>query len=84
MTYRFNHCASIIDFKYFDEQYPISLNEVVDVATKSNFQLRSSFENLNCPSRTTDNGQFALPYLVITFWNKTLETLMCSKILKSS
>ena len=64
-------CISIV-FKYFNEQCPNYLNEVFDVATESNFQLRNSFQKLKCPFRKTNNGQYALSYIGPTFWKKTL------------
>ena len=46
VTYRFKQCVISIVFKYFNEQCPNYLNEVSGVATKSNFQLRNSFQKL--------------------------------------
>ena len=57
---------------YFNEQCPNYLNEVFNVATESNFQLRSSFEKLNCPFQKTNNGQNTLSYIGPTFGNKPL------------
>ena len=51
-TYRFKQCVNSMAFKYFNEQCPNYLNEVFDVATESNFQLRSSFQKLKCPFHT--------------------------------
>ena len=48
-TYRFKQCVNSIVFKCFNEQCPNCLNEVFDVAPKSNFQLRSSFQKSKCP-----------------------------------
>ena len=49
VTYRFKQCVISIVFKYFNEQCPNYLNEVFDIATESNFQLRNSFQKLKCP-----------------------------------
>ena len=51
VTCRFKQCVNSIVFKYFNEQCPNYLNEVFDVATESNLQLRSSFQKLKCPFR---------------------------------
>ena len=52
VTYRFKQCVNSMVFKYFNELWPNYLNEVFDVATESNFQLRSSFQKLKCPFHT--------------------------------
>ena len=70
VTYRFKQCFNSIVFKYFNEQFPYYLSEVVNVATKSNIQLRGSFRKLKCPFRKTNNGQFALSYIGPTFAKK--------------
>ena len=44
VTYVFKQCDIPIAFKYF-KQCPNYQNEVFDVATESNFQLRNSFKN---------------------------------------
>ena len=75
VTYRFKQCVISIAFNYFNEQCPHYLNEVFDVATESNFQLRNSFQKLKCPFRKTNNGQYALSYIGPNFWNKTPDTL---------
>ena len=49
---------------------PYYLNEVFDVATESNFQLRSSF-----PFQKTNNGQYDLSYIGPAFCNQTPDTL---------
>ena len=82
MTYRFKQCVISIVFKYFNGQCPNYLNEVFDVATESNFQLRNSFQKLKCPFRKTNNGH-ALPYICPTFWNKTPDTLKRSNNLNT-
>ena len=46
VTYRLKQCVISIVFKYFNEQCPNYLNEVFDIATWSNFQLRNSFQKL--------------------------------------
>ena len=84
VTNRFKQCVISIVFKYFNGQCPNYLNEVFDVATESNFQLRNSFQNLKCPFRKTNNGQHALYYIGLTFWNKTPDTLKCSNNLNIS
>ena len=43
VSYRFKQCVNSMVSKYFNEQCPNYMNEVFDVATKSNFQSRSSF-----------------------------------------
>ena len=49
------------------------MNEVFDVATESNFQLRSKFQKKKCPFRKTNTGQYALSYICPPFWNQTLK-----------
>ena len=83
VTYRFKQCVNSMVFKYFNEQCPNYLNEVFDVATESNFQLRSSFQKLKCPFRKTNNGQNALSYIGPTFWNQTPHTLKRSNNLNT-
>ena len=83
VTYRFEQCVISIAFKYFNEQCPNNLNEVFDVATESNFQLKNSFQKLKCPFRKTNNGQYALSYIGSTFWNKTPDTLKRSNNLNT-
>ena len=39
--------ANLMAFKYFNEQCPSYLNEVFDLAAKSNFQLEVVFKNQN-------------------------------------
>ena len=51
VTYRFKQCVNSMVFKYLNEQCPNYLNEVFDVSTESNFQLRSSFQKLKCQFR---------------------------------
>ena len=83
VTYRFKHCVITIAFKYFNEQCPNYLIEVFVVAVENNFQLRGSFQKLKCPFRNTNTDQLALPYIGPTFWNKTLDTLKCTKNLNT-
>ena len=72
MTYRFKQCVNnTIVFKYFNEQCPNYLNEVFDVAVENNFQLRDSFQKLECPFRKTNTGQLTLSCIGPTFWNNT-------------
>ena len=65
VTYGLKQCVNSIVFKYFNEQYPNYLNEIVDVATESNFQLTSTFQKYKF--RKTNNGQYALSYIDPTF-----------------
>ena len=83
MTYTFKQNVISIVFNYFNKQCPNYLNEVFDVATESNFQLRNSFQKLKCPFRKTNNGQYALPDIGLTFWNKTPDTLKQSNNLNT-
>ena len=83
VTYRFKQCIISIVFKYFNGRLPNYLNEVFDVTTESNFQLRNSFQKLKCPFRKTNNGQHALSYIGPTFWNKTPDTLKHSNNLNT-
>ena len=83
VTYRFKQCVISIVFKYFNGQCPNYLNEVFDIATESNFQLRNSFQKLKCPFRKTNNGQQALSYIGPTSWNKTPNTLKRSNNLNT-
>ena len=80
---RFKQCVNSIVFKYFNEQCTNYLNELFDVATESNFQLRSSFQKLKCSFRKTNNGQYALSYIGPTFWNQTPHTLKRSNNLNT-
>ena len=75
LTYRFKQCVNSIVFIYFNEHCPNYVSEGFDVATESNFQLRSSFQKLKCAFQKTNNGQYALSYIGPTFWNQTLHTL---------
>ena len=56
VTDRFKECVNSMVFKYFNEQCPNYINEVFDVTTESNFQLKSSFQRLKCPFRKTNNS----------------------------
>ena len=69
--------------KHFNEQCPNYLNEVFGVAVENNFQLRSSFQKLKCPFRKTNTSKLALSYVVLTFWNKTPDTLKRTKNLNT-
>ena len=60
---------------------PDYLNEVFDVATESNVQLRGTFQKLKCSFRKTSNCQLPLSYVGSVFWNKTRETLKRTNIL---
>ena len=79
VTYRFKKCVNAIIFKYFNEQCHNYLNEVFDVATGNNFQLRGSFQKLKCPLRKNNTGQLALSYIGVTFSTKTPDTLKHTK-----
>ena len=70
---------------YFNEQCPNYLNEVFDFFDdiENNFQLRGSFQKLKCPCRKTNMGQPTLSYIGPTFWNKTPDTLKCTKNLNN-
>ena len=46
---RFKKCANSIAFKYFNEQCPNCLSEVLDVATESNIQFIGTFQKSKCP-----------------------------------
>ena len=70
MTYRFKQCVNSIVFKYFNEQCPIYLNKVFNIATNSNIQLRAYFQKLKCPNKITNNGKFSLSYIGPIFWKK--------------
>ena len=63
VTYRFEQCVISVLFKYFNEQCPNYLNEVFDIATESNFDLKNGFQKLKCQFRKTNNGQHALSYI---------------------
>ena len=82
-TYRFKQCVISIVFKYFNEQCPNYLNEVFEVTTESNVQLRNSFQKLKCQFRKTNNGQYALSYISPNFWNKTPDTVKRSNDLNT-
>ena len=83
MTYRFKQCVNAIVFKYFDEKCCNYLNEVFNVTVDNNFQLRDSFQKLKCPFHKTNTGQLPLSYIGPTFWNKTPDTLKCTKNLNT-
>ena len=57
VSYRFKHCVNSIVFKYLSEQCPKYLNEIFDVATEINYQLRGSLQKLKCPFCKTNTGQ---------------------------
>ena len=82
-TYRFKQSVNSIVLMYFNEQCTNYLNEVFDVATESNFQLRSSFQKLICPFRKTNYGQYVLSYIGPALWNQTLHTLKRSNNLNN-
>lgn len=50
------------------------MNEVFDVVTENNFQLKDSFQKTKFPCKT-NNGQFALPHIDLTFRIETPGTL---------
>ena len=79
VTHRFKQCINAIVFKYFNEQCPNYLNEVFDVTLGNNFQLKGISEKSKFPFRKTNAGQLALSYIGPTFWNKTPDTLRCTK-----
>ena len=83
VTYRFKQCVNAIVFKYFNEQCPNYLNEVLDVAIENNFQSRCSFQKLKYPFCTTKPGQLVLSYIGPTFRNKTPVTLRRTKNLST-
>ena len=62
-------CVNSIAFKYFNEKCRNYLNEVFDVATKSNFQ-KSSSQKLKCQFLKTNDGQNTLPCIGSNLWNK--------------
>ena len=82
VTYRFKQCVNGIVLKYFNEQCPNYLNEVFDVTVENNFQLRVSFPQLKSPFCKTNTGQLTWSYIGPTFWNKTPDTLKCTKTFK--
>ena len=49
VAYRFKQYVKSVVLKYLNKQSPNCLNEVFDVASESNFQLRCSFQKLKCP-----------------------------------
>ena len=83
VTYRFKQCVNAIVFKYFNEQCPNYLNEVLDVAIENNFQSRCSFQKLKYPFCTTNPGQLVLSYIGPTFRKKTPVTLRRTKNLST-
>ena len=83
MTYRFKQCVNSIVFKYFYEQWPNYMTEVINVTTENDFQLRSSFQKLKCPFQKTNNGQYPLSYIGLTFWNQTSHTITRSNNLNT-
>ena len=84
MTHRFKQYINAIVFKYFNERCPNYLNEVFDVTLENNFQLKGISEKLKFPFLKTNAGQLALSYIGPTFWNKTPDTLRCTKNLNTS
>ena len=84
VNYRFKKCVNSIVFMYFIEQFPPNyLNEVFDIATESNFQLRSSFQKLKCLFRKTNNNKYYLSYIGPTFWNQSPHTVQRSNNLNT-
>ena len=67
VMHRSKQCVNAIVFKYFNEQCPNYLNEVLDVAIENNFQLRGNFQKLKLPFRKTNTGQLALSYIAPIF-----------------
>ena len=57
------------------------MNEFFNVATESNFQLRSSFQKLKC--QKTSNDQYVLSYIGPTVWNQAFDTFECSNDLNT-
>ena len=72
VNYRFKKCVNSIVFMYFIEQFPNCKNEVFDIATESNFQLRCSFQKLKYLFRKTNNDKYDCFILVPPFGTKTL------------
>ena len=69
---------------YFIEQLPNYLNKVFDIATESNFQLRSSFQKLKCLFRKTNNNKYDLSYIGSTLTQSNVVTILIpSNILKN-
>ena len=59
------------------------MNEVFAVVIENNFQLKGSFQKLKCLFCKTNTSELALSYIDPTFWNKTLDTLKCTKTLNA-
>ena len=74
VTYKSKQCVNLIIFEYINEKFPSQLNEVFDVVTENNFQLKDSFQKTKFPCKT-NNGQFALPHIDLTFRIETPGTL---------
>ena len=75
VNYRFKKSVNSIVFMYFIEQFPNYMNEVFDIATESNFQLRCSFQKLKHLFRKTNNDKYDLSYIGPTFWNQSPYTV---------
>ena len=75
VTYRFKQCVKSIVFKYVNAHCSNYLSEIFNVAIENNIQLRGSFQKLKYAFRKTNNVQFALSYIGLTFRNKTPGTL---------
>ena len=72
---RYNQCVNSIVFKYFDNQCPHYLNEVVLKAPESRSLLRNSYQKLQQPFRKTNAGQNALSFIGPALWNKVPEEI---------
>ena len=70
---RFNQSINLIVFKYFTKQYPIYLDEVLELACPNNLRTRNSYLKLICPFRKTNMGQNTL--IGPSIWNKRPEVL---------
>ena len=78
MTYRFKQCVNSMVFKYFNELFPKYLNEVFDVVTESNFQLRSSnvhFERLERSNLLEPNPSHSNLVIILISSNIVLKNI---------
>ena len=78
MTYRFKQFVISMVFKYFNELFPKYLNEVFDVATESNFQLRSSnvhFESLERSNLLEPNSSHSNLVIILISSNIVLKNI---------
>ena len=72
---RYNQCVNSIAFKYFDNQCPYYLNDVIMKAPESSSSLRNSYHKFQQPFHKTNTGQNVLSFIGPALWNKVPEEI---------